>query len=67
MNELKVTIELKEKNFSLPGNTTLKKAFKILNLKSGSYLATCKGELITEDVMLQPDDLIKLIKIISGG
>lgn len=67
MTDHDVTIKIKDKKYFMPGNITLKKAFKILNLNGGSYLAICNEELITDDIIIKPGATIKLINVISGG
>ena len=61
------SIHTKDKVFEVHANTTVGKVMKILNLNSSSFLAVRDGQLITEDMIIQPGDEIKLIKVISGG
>ena len=37
------------------------------NISVSSHLAVRSGELITDDEMVKPGDLIELIPVISGG
>ncbi len=45
----------------------IRKAMKILQLTPGSHLIIRRGELITDDEILQPGDVIELMPVISGG
>jgi sulfur carrier protein ThiS len=45
----------------------VRKAMKILHLMPDSHLIIRRGELITDDEVLQPGDLIELLPVISGG
>jgi len=36
-------------------------------MNSGSFLAICEGDLLTEDIILKAGKTIKLINVISGG
>ena len=67
MTTQKATIQFDSRSVEIHPNTTVGKALKILKLNSNSYLAIRDGELITEDVIIQPGDKIQLIKVISGG
>jgi len=67
MNVQKATIQVSSRSIEIHASTTVGKALKILKLNSSSYLAIRDGELITEDVVIQPGDTIRLVKVISGG
>jgi len=67
MTNQKACIQIKDRSIEIHANTTVGKAMRILKLNSSSYLAVRKGELITEDMIIQPGDEIKLLKVISGG
>jgi|MTBAKSStandDraft_1061840.scaffolds.fasta_scaffold226226_2 sulfur carrier protein ThiS len=67
MTTQKATIQFDGRSVEIHPNTTVGKAIKILKLNSNSYLAIRDGDLITEDVVIQPGDTIRLIKVISGG
>ena len=40
---------------------------KVLGLHQDAYLVVRRDEILTRDVRLQPDDLIDVIPVISGG
>lgn len=67
MTNQKATIHVESRSIEIHACTTVGKALKILKLNSNSYLAIRDGELITEDVVIQPSDTIQLVKVISGG
>ena len=46
---------------------TVRKALEKLSIIPDSVLAIRSGELITDDEIIQVDDEIKLIPVISGG
>ncbi len=37
------------------------------SLSKEAHLVTANGVLVTEDRMLEKDDLVKIIRVISGG
>jgi sulfur carrier protein ThiS len=57
----------RDKEWEAPINITVRDAIKKGGLNPETVLATRDGRLITEDVHLQPDDVIKLVAVISGG
>jgi sulfur carrier protein ThiS len=46
---------------------TLRHALEKIGVDSNAVLATRDGELITEEEILQEEEEIKLIAVISGG
>lgn len=62
-----ITIKLRDKEYSLPGDLTLSQVYKRLGLDTESYLAVRDGEIITEDKLLKDNDRVKLVPVISGG
>jgi sulfur carrier protein ThiS len=49
-----------------PGST-LRDAILKLGLDPEAVLAVRNGQLVNEETLLEPDDQIKLIAVISGG
>jgi hypothetical protein len=43
------------------------KAVKMLKIPLNSHLIIRNGELITEDELILPGDLIEMLPVISGG
>jgi len=58
---------LRDQEFEVRHGMTLRHALAQINVSPESVLATRDGELITDDELLQDDDSIKLISVISGG
>jgi sulfur carrier protein ThiS len=60
-------IVYRDKVWELPGNTTVRDAIKKIGLNPESVLAMRDGKLLTDDVLIRPEDIIKLIAVVSGG
>ncbi len=60
-------ITYRDKEWEVPTNITVRDAIKKGGLNPEMVLATRAGKLITEDVHLQADDVVKLVAVISGG
>lgn len=57
----------RDREWEVATNITVRDAVKKGGLNPETVLATRDGKLITEDVHLQTDDVIKLVAVISGG
>ncbi|UCC89555.1 MAG: MoaD/ThiS family protein [Anaerolineales bacterium] len=57
----------RDKEWEVPTNITVRGAIKNGGLNPETVLATRDGKLITEDVKLKADDVVKLVAVISGG
>ena len=57
----------RDKEWEAPTNITVRDAIKKGGLNPETVLATRNGKLITEDIHLKSDDVVKLIAVISGG
>jgi sulfur carrier protein ThiS len=57
----------RDKEWEVPTNITVRDAIKKGEVNPEMVLATRNGKLITEDVHLQADDVVKLVAVISGG
>jgi len=60
-------IQVRGKRHEMRTGIPVRKAMKILRITPGSHLIIRRGELITDDEILQPGDLIELLPVISGG
>lgn len=60
-------IIIRHKEFETKHGTTIRKALQKLSIEPDSVLVTRNGELITDDEIIQVDDVIKLVPVISGG
>ena len=57
----------RDKEWELEGRWRVQDAIKEVGLIPQTVLAVRDGKLLTGDVMLEKDDEIKLVAVISGG
>jgi sulfur carrier protein ThiS len=57
----------RDRQWEVPTNITVRDAIRKGGLNPETVLATRDGQLITEDVHVKANDVIKLIAVISGG
>jgi sulfur carrier protein ThiS len=57
----------RDKEWELQGRWRVRDAIKEVGLLPQTVLAVRDGKLLTGDVMLEKDDEIKLIAVVSGG
>jgi sulfur carrier protein ThiS len=62
-----VKIILRGKEYEVRPGMVLSHALEKIGVNPESVLATRNGELIPEDEILNPGDVIKLVAVISGG
>ncbi len=62
---MKVTY--RDKKWELRGGMTARDLLRKLEIPQDTVLVVRDGQLITEDTILQDDDNIKLVAVISGG
>jgi len=67
MSEDNPIIQVRGKRHEMRAGIPVRKAMKILQIAPDSHLIIRRGELITDDEILQPGDLIELLPVISGG
>jgi sulfur carrier protein ThiS len=60
-------IIIRKKEFEIKHGMTVRKALQKLNIEPDSVLITKYGELITDDEIIQENDEIHLVPVISGG
>ena len=58
---------LRDKEFEVNAGMTVYHALEKIGVDETSVIPTREGELITEDEIVRPGDIIKLVAIISGG
>jgi sulfur carrier protein ThiS len=58
---------LRNQEFEVRHNSTLRDALLKLSIQPDTVLATRDGELITDDEILRDGQVIKLVSVISGG
>ena len=61
------TLILRKQQHEVKHGMTIRKALQKLNIEPDSVLITRHGELLTDDEILQENDVIKLVPVISGG
>ncbi len=57
----------RDKEWELEGRMTVRQAIEKVGLIPETVLAVREGKLLTEDTVLEPDDEVKLIAVVSGG
>jgi len=57
----------RDKEWELDGQMTVRQAIERVGLIPETVLAVRDGKLLTEDTVLEPDDEVKLISVVSGG
>lgn len=62
-----ICLNLRGKEYLLTGPLTVQQALKRIGLNSESYLAVRDGEIVTEDLLLQNGDKVRIVAVISGG
>jgi len=62
-----VTVIQRDKEFEVRPGMTVKHALEKVNVLPETVIVTRRGEVITEDELLEPGDVIKLVNVISGG
>ncbi len=60
-------ITYRDEEWELEGRLRVRDAIKKVGLIPQTVLAVRDGKLLTGDVMLEKDDEIKLVAVISGG
>ena len=61
------TLIFRQETFAVPAGMTIRDAIRRCHLSPEAVLAVRDGELVTDDLRLQPGDRIKLVATISGG
>ncbi|RPI21254.1 MAG: MoaD/ThiS family protein [Chloroflexota bacterium] len=62
-----VKLILRDKEFEVRAGMTVEHSLEKIGVQAEAVLATRDGELITDDVILQEGDVVKLVSVISGG
>lgn len=57
----------RKKEFEVRPGMTLRDALKKIEIDAYSVLGMRDGKLVTDDVILQPGETIKLVAVVSGG
>ena len=67
MSEPQPLVKVRGRQHEMRAGIPISKAMKILQVTPGSHLIIRRGDLITDDEVLQPGDEIELMPVISGG
>ena len=62
-----ITLILRNKEFQMEGNLTVKEALEKLQLSTETHFVVRDGELLNEREALQDGDVVQLVPVISGG
>ncbi|MFZ6031640.1 MAG: MoaD/ThiS family protein [Chloroflexota bacterium] len=62
-----VTVIQRGKELQVKPGMSVKHALEKIAVLPETVIVTRRGELITEDELLEPGDVIKLVSVISGG
>jgi sulfur carrier protein len=57
----------RDKVWQFEGRMTVRQVMDEAGLIRGTVLAVRNGKLLTEDTILEPDDEVKLVAVVSGG
>jgi sulfur carrier protein len=60
-------IILRNNEYEIKHGMTVRNSLLKLSIEPDSVLITRNGELLTDDEIIQENDLIKLVPVISGG
>jgi sulfur carrier protein len=62
-----VKVLYRDKEWELEGRRTVRQAVEEVGLIPETVLVVRQGSLLTEDTLLQPEDEVRLVPVISGG
>ena len=57
----------RDQEWELKRGTTVRRAIKKVGLNPEAVLTVLNGELVTDDRIVEQDDTLKLIAVVSGG
>ncbi|MDD5466419.1 MAG: MoaD/ThiS family protein [Anaerolineales bacterium] len=61
------TLILRDKEYEVRSGMTIGHALEKIGVNRESVIPTRNGEMVTDDEILEEEDIIKLIAVISGG
>ncbi len=64
---MEVTFQGNIQNLDIPHKIKVKDLYNKLGLSPEEYLILKDGKLITHDKYLDPEDKIRIVKVVSGG
>lgn len=60
-------ITYRDKEWELDGSRRVREAIEEVGLSPDTLIAVRNGKVVSEDMMLDEDDEVKLLAVISGG
>lgn len=57
----------RDREWELTERMTVRQAIEKVGLIPETVLAVRDGKLLTEDTILEPEDTVKLVSVVSGG
>ena len=64
---IRMKVEWDGKSYDIEKRMTGKKLLESFNLSREAHLIVANGKLTTEDQMLNTTDMVRIIRVISGG
>ena len=65
--ESSMKVEWDGKTHEIDKRVTVMRLLDMFRLSPEAHLVSANGTLVTEDHMLEPDDRVRIIRVISGG
>jgi len=65
--EFAMKVEWEGKIHEIEKRVTVEKLLGMFRLSREAHLVSANGALVTEDHVLEPDDRVRIIRVISGG
>ena len=62
-----MTVEWEGKIHEIDRRLTVARLLDMFSLSKEAHLVTSNGTLATEDLMLERDDQVRIVRVISGG
>jgi sulfur carrier protein len=62
-----MTVEFDGKFHDIDRRVTVGRLLEMFQLSREAHLVTSNGTLVTEDHMLDPNDRVRIVRVISGG
>jgi len=62
-----IKVTYRDKQWEVPGRRTVRDVIRAVDLNPATVLAVRQGKLVLDSELLDEDDELKLIAVISGG
>lgn len=60
-------VSYRDQHYHFEETLTVYQLLKRLKLLPENVLVVCNGQLVTEDHRLAPEDVVKIVPVVSGG